>query len=143
MSDLPHKIGKDALAELSSLSIDTRRHILGLFERHTEALIILALQCFGILGVVAVFPHLVLKLKGVLQIIWLSYIGFSIFWLVRPAYAIRKEIIQSLTEEELREGNTYSRYCEGGWFYKTLGVLFIATAVLAVALGFALTAFDG
>ena len=134
MGDNPYKLGPSALEELRSLSLDTRRHLHGLFERFTEGLIIVALEVVFLLFSIAASPSLIQGRSGLVKFIWLVFLFFSIAWPLRSIYEIRKEIIASLSPKEQQEGNTYSRYCEGAWFLRTLGGLIVAGIILAAVL---------
>ena len=137
MPDSPHKTGGDSLAELNRLSLETRRHIHGLFERLTEGIIILVLQLFLATSLVGAFPNFFLPPRsGWHQCILFLYIAFSIGWTTRSVYEIRTATVSGFTPTELKEGDTYNRYCMGGWFLKTLGVLILVTAIAGCSLLF-------
>lgn len=133
MGDKPHKAGPDALKELRSLDPETRRHIIGLFEQHTEGLIILIIQLVFAFTLISASPGYIPNNRGLLSLAWLLYITFSVFWVVRSIGAISREVYGSFTKDELRSGRTYGRYCEGRWFLKTVGGLVIATLALVLA----------
>ena len=125
MFDQPHKLGPDALKELRSLSPETRRHMLGLFEQHTEGLTIFLIQ------IVASFIYITYTDRPIL-IAWGLYFAFSVFWVVRSIGGISAEIYGSFTKEELRANGTYRRYCDSGWFLRTIGGLILATICLVL-----------
>ena len=129
MFDKPHKTGPDALKELNDLSLETRRHLHGLFERPVEGLIILVFQFVTVIALLDLLP----ESEWLLGLLF-PYTAFSIFWVLRSIGLVRTAIIGSFTKEELAEGKTYERYCMGGWFLRTIGVLIIATIALGVLL---------
>jgi len=129
MFDKPHKTGSSALSELDKLSLETRRHLHGLFEQYVEGLIILIFQILLIVTILPIVPRS--ASKGVGLFIWFIYLSFSAIWLLRPIIGIRTAIVKSFSQEELREAKTYERYCMGGWFLTTIGVLILATFVMA------------
>ncbi len=113
MGDKPHKNGPEALAEIGSLPLDTRRHLHGLIERHTEGVIVLAGLVVILPTLVSALPDAIGKNSGVVLLGWVVFVFFSVGWCVRSVFEIRRSIIQTFSSEELREGQTYSRYCEG------------------------------
>ena len=107
MLDKPYKSGSEALSEIENLSLETRRHLHGLFERLSEGMIILILQLTVVIVLLLAFPSLILKSYQGLGLF--IYIVFSVFWTLRSTSPIHTKLRQSFTKEELLEGKTYER----------------------------------
>lgn len=132
MQDKPHKSGPDALQALRSLDPEVRRHLIGLFEQHTEGLIILIFQIAFAFYLLLKFPRAFEDSPIALSVALALYIPFSVFWVVRSINAISREVYGSFTKGEFRAGRAYARYCEGGWFLRTIAGLLLATIGLAL-----------
>ncbi len=124
----------ETLREITLMSVDTRWHILGLFEQLTEGLIILGLQMVVILSLASAFPGLLRDRSIPVTVAWLLYVGFSIAWVVRPIYLIRRELCAGFTKSDFLKRENYVKYCGVSWFLKTMAGLFGSTLLLGIVL---------
>ena len=138
MPDKPFKEGPEALSELSNLSSDLRLHILGLFEQFAEGLIILLVQVVTIVALMLRSPTFAGDTSSLGLLAFAIYLGFSILWVARPLNGISRTIRQSFSRDELQKCKVYDRYCEGGWFARTIGGLVLASVLFGVVVWFLL-----